>query len=139
MKMKFAYYDDENKELIESLWVSSNGHNYRLDNIPFYVIGYALGDVVSGKLYNDELFVDSLVEASGNSTVQVIFFDEQIVQSTRNELRAKGCASELSNMPNYIAVNVPKEVNYDEIRKYLDEGVDKEMWDYREACLAHNY
>ena len=38
-----------------------------------------------------------------------------------------------------MSVDVPKEVNYGPIRKYLIQQRDKKQLDFQEACLAHKY
>lgn len=139
VKIKLYYYDDKDQQWIESLWAKPYNENYILDNSPFYALDYALGDVVSGKMIEGQLFVDSLIEESGNSNIQVVFFDKTLVQKIRNELKEMGCSSELSDRPHLIAVNVPKEVDYfGKIRPYLDEYSNKEIIGYGEACLAHS-
>jgi len=133
------YYDDENgKQWIESLWATPTNEGYILENSPFYVLGYSLGDLVSGKMIHGELFVDELLKESGNSTIHLIFFDRSFVQSFRDELNTYGCKSELSDNPSLISMNVPNNVNYyGQIKPILDNYSNSNRLDYQEACLAH--
>jgi hypothetical protein len=48
-----------------------------------------------------------------------------------------GCNYEGSNIPTLISVDIPPEVDYKNIRKFLDEGEENETWSYQESCLAH--
>ena len=137
-KLKGYFLDDKEHERIESLWALPIGDNYKIDNIPFFIQGISCGDIVSSKIINGELFIDSLVEASGNSTIRIVFFDINLLNQTRETLKQLGCDSELSHLPNLISVNIPAEVNYRTlILPYLKEGQARNNWDYEEACLAH--
>jgi hypothetical protein len=138
VKVKFFYWDEGvEADRIESMWTTPSGLNYRIENIPFYVQEYALGDLISTKIEDEELYVDKLIEESGNSTIQLVFFDETIIEQTRKELKDLGCSSEVSDKPFYIAINVPSEISYRNIVfPYLDEGKSNELWDFAEACLA---
>jgi hypothetical protein len=120
----------------ESMWAKSVGNDtFELDNIPFYASEATLGDVV--KVVRDDgiLYFDSLVKESGNALVRIIFYHDDDVQKVRKELEELGCESELSHNPRYIAVNVPREVNYAIVRKVLDRGFNEDRWDYQEAIL----
>lgn len=103
-------YDDGTPERceVESLWAIPREDGYQLDNIPFYARGVANGDVVAVRRGPDgELWYDELVKPSGHSTLRLWFAREEDVQKTREELRALGCASELSDLPRLVAVDVP--------------------------------
>jgi hypothetical protein len=127
----------ENHVKIKFKYLGEDGEFYQLDNIPFYALNYALDDIIEAKLIEGELFADSVVKESGNSTIHIVFFDSNIVEKSRAELKEMGCDSELSNIESLIAVNVPSNVNYNHIVKvYLDEKSEKGLLDYQEACLA---
>ncbi|WP_316835069.1 DUF4265 domain-containing protein [Pedobacter nutrimenti] len=138
VKIKFTYtFDEGYEDQIESMWATPCGLNYKLENIPFYVKEFALGDVICTKTCDGELYVDDLVEESGSSTIQIVFFEKTIVQKTRQELKVLGCDSEISDKPHLIAVDVPKSVNYkNSIVPYLENGFRQDLWDYQEACLS---
>lgn len=140
IKIKFFYWHEGvEAESIENMWTIPEDGYYKIDNIPFYVKGFALGDIVSAKEENGELYIDQLIKESGNSTIHLVFFDETIAQRTREELKTMGCISEISDKPFLISINVPAEISYmNMIKPYLDEGCKKELWDYGEACLATN-
>jgi len=139
VKIKLHYYDDNETELVESLWAKQQNENYIIENSPFYALNFSLGDLVSAKTINGELFIDSLVEESGNSNLQVVFFKREFVQKVRDELKLLGCNSELSDKPQLIAVNVPKEIDYfGVIKPFLDNYSNNEILDYGESCLAHS-
>jgi hypothetical protein len=139
IKLKFLYWHEaDNAERVQSMWVSNAGENYRIENIPFYVLDFAFGDVVSAKEINGELYVNSLISESRHSTIRIVFFDKSIVQQTRSELKSLGCDTELSDKSHLIAVDVPPTVDYiNVIKPYLEKGTLSDLWDYQEACLAN--
>ncbi|HTN46337.1 MAG TPA: DUF4265 domain-containing protein [Flavipsychrobacter sp.] len=138
LKMLFPYTNEEGNELNESMWVKQIGEYYEIDNIPFYVKNYACGDLVSGEMRQGELIVEELIQESGNSTIQIIFYDKGIIEKTRASLKELKCASEISNIPALIAFNVPKDVDYfGVVEPFLQSGFKADLWDYQEACLAH--
>ena len=123
---------------IESVWARPVGENFSIENIPFYAVGLALGDVVSVSIDPDGAKrYQHLVTPSGHSTLQVVVFDRKGVEAVRERLKTMGCASELSDLPTLIAVDVPANIEYGPIRDWLDSLERAETASYREACLAH--
>lgn len=142
INVKFFYWHEgENAERIESMWTIPVGDNNRIENIPFYVKSFALGDIISAKEVAGELYVDELIEESGHSTVRVVFFDHSIIARIREELKQMGCDSEVSDRSHLIALDIPPDINYQGvIRPFLNKGFEADLWDYEEACLSkfHN-
>ena len=124
---------------IESVWAIPLGDNqYKIDNILFYAPEYSLGDIVSVENRDGELFATGLIAESGHSTVRIIFNDKNEVQTTRIYLNKLGCASEISEVPILISIDIPSNVSYSKIKAYLDEGERLLKWSYEEACIAHS-
>ncbi|WP_437912480.1 DUF4265 domain-containing protein [Sorangium sp. So ce302] len=124
---------------VESLWAIPHEDGYQLDNIPFYAREVADGDVVTARRGPDgDLWYDSLVKPSGHSTIRLWFAREEDVQKTREELRALGCASELSDLPRLAAVDVPPNVPYSLVREKLEQGEQDGMFEFEEACLGQS-
>lgn len=138
-KILFEYTDFAGEYALEGAWAEpSEAGTCRLDNILFYAPGYALGDTVAVEERFGEWYVTGLVTESGHSTVRVLFAEENAVGPTRVALRAMGCDSELSNLPNLVAVDIPSSVSYAEIKQFLEDGEQANKWEYEEACLAHS-
>lgn len=130
-------YEDESEYKVESVWATKVGDYYKIDNIPFFAKNVALGDIVSVEEDDEKaLYFDKLVQASGNSVIQMIIFDTAQVGHVGRQLESLGCGWEGSHIENYISVNVPKEVPYTTIKTFLDEGEKEGKWEYREACLG---
>jgi hypothetical protein len=139
VKILFEYYDTTNNEYsIESVWATPFGNGYKIDNILFYANEYSWGDIVSVENRNNELYVIDLLEASGHSTVRIIFYDYNIIPSTRLQLQSLGCSSEISDNANLISVDIPFSADYSIVRDYLEEGENSEIWSYEESCIAHD-
>jgi hypothetical protein len=137
-KIIFEYINLEGEYALESAWAKRSGDNYILDNILFYAPSYSLGDIVKVENRNGELFVTGPVEESGHSTVRIIFYNEELIPSTTEQLEKMGCQWEGSNVTTLISVDIAPEINYTPIRNFLDEGERKDLWSYEESCLAHD-
>lgn len=109
---------------------------FQIDNIPFFVTGIALGDIVSAIHEGGEFRFQKVVHPSGHSTLRLIIYDKSEVPTVRRLLKERGCTSEGSHIPGLISVDVPPSVSLDELRAMLDEGEAQERWGYEEACLA---
>jgi len=119
------------------LWVIKRDDGYEIDNIPFHVQEIALGDIVAAQPdENGALWYSELVRPSGHSTLQLWFARQEDVASVRETLRQKGCASELSDLPRLVAVDVPPHVPYTDIKAFLERGEQAGQFEYQEACLG---
>jgi uncharacterized protein DUF4265 len=122
---------------VESMWALPHSDGYQLDNIPFYAREVASGDVVMARRgLAGELWYDRLVKPSGHSTIRLWFARPEDVQQTRDELRALGCPSELSELPRLVAIDVPPSVPYSSVKTKLEQGERAGLFEYEEACLG---
>lgn len=136
-RIRIPFTNSEGAEEIETLWAIPREDGYELDNIPFHAQDLALGDVVSAR--PDEhgaLRHAELVRPSGHSTIQLWFARPEDVEPIRETLRQRGCASELSELPRLVAVDVPPEVPYPPLKAFLDEEERNGRFEYQEACLG---
>jgi Domain of unknown function (DUF4265) len=138
-KVILTYKVDENNFETESVWATKVGKYYKIDNIPFFSENISLGDIVSVEEDEGELHLDELIEPSGHSTLQIVIFDEAITEELQQQLESYGCSWEGSHVATLISVDIPRETSYIPIKKYLDEGEERALWSYKEACLAHEY
>ncbi len=129
----------------EWLWVSRvSDSTFKIDNIPFYAKLISCGDIVAAVQSEAGLVFKELIQPSGHSTVRVVIFrrdqnDEQLgtaVGTIREGLRAMGCATEQSHIPNLIAVDIPPEVDYQSVSAFLSGKEHDGLLEYEEACLA---
>lgn len=143
--VKIAFYYDSFNESgetdgvgVETAWAIQRGDYFELDNLLFFAQGYALGDIIEVKEENQQLFAHRLVEESGHSLVRIFFYEKDIISSTRDQLKLRGCDSELSHI-SLISVDIPPAVNYPELKVILDAGEASGKWAYEEACLSDRH
>ena len=129
----------------EWLWATRvTDATFRIDNIPFFAKLISCGDTIAAQQTNRGLVFKELVQPSGHSTVRIIIHrndhdDEQLrilVEDIRQTLGGMGCSTELSHIPNLIAVDIPSEVNYHSVAAFLSQKEDDGLLGYEEACLA---
>lgn len=136
VKILFNVERDDGTHEIESVWAIPDGEGYRLDNIPFYARGFALGDIVSATLDSDgALLCTGIISESGHSTIRLWFSDSKDVQGVRDELRRMKCSSEL-DLSRLVAVDVPPDIPYEVVRDYLDKKERSGIFEYEEGCLG---
>lgn len=124
---------------VEAMWAIPTIEGFKLDNIPFYAPGIAVGDIVSASPDPDgTLRFVSLVTPGQHSTVRLWFAKdrESEVHRIRQELRDLGCPSELSDLPRLVAVDIPPTISYDIVRSILDSYESDGVLEYEESCLA---
>lgn len=137
VKLRFPFTNADGEGETEAMWALKRDDGYELDNIPFYVKELALGDVVSAHAEADgTLWFSELVRPSGHSTIQLWFSNEQDVQSIRDALKRMGCASEVSELPRLVAVDVPSNVPYAKVKEFFDQAEQAGTFEYQEACLG---
>jgi len=136
-KIIFTFQDANGDYHIECLWASKAGTCYRIDNIPFFTPGIAKGDIVTVNEEDDQLYFDMVIEPSGHSTIQVVFFNEMLMEPAMEELEKLGCSWEGNQASRLAAVDIPYDVQYTLIQHFLEKGEEEQKWTYKEACLSH--
>jgi hypothetical protein len=144
VKILFRFYseilDEETTEIMWAEIVDLEKNYYRINNIPFYVPKLASGDLVWAE-YNEAenmLTYRKTIEYSGNSIIHIIIMDDKLsVDAIRVMFDELGCDSEKIN--NYFALEVPAYVDYQPVKKRLDELENDRMIDYAESCLSENH
>ncbi|MFE8600047.1 DUF4265 domain-containing protein [Archangium violaceum] len=122
----------------ERLWARPLGDGlFALDNIPFFVRGISVGDVVAAQPGEGEVVFSELVRESGSSTLRVIVFDESHVEEVRRQLQTLGCSTEL-NVSKMLGVDVPPQVALQAVRTWLMEMQSAGALEFEDACLRHD-
>uniref|UniRef100_UPI0039C927AF DUF4265 domain-containing protein n=1 Tax=Leptospira interrogans TaxID=173 RepID=UPI0039C927AF len=136
-KLRFNFENSSGSLETESIWVIANEEGYIIDNIPFYVKEIAIGDLVSATQdSNGHLWFSQLLKPSGHSTIQIWFSDISTLSEIRSKLSQLGCSSEISEIPQLIAVDIPPNVDYSIVQGFLEEGEKNGLFEYQEACLG---
>lgn len=119
----------------EGIWASPMPNDiFRLDNIPFYVMGVSDGDLVSVEERGGEIFFKELIEPSDNCTVRVIIYDRERETEIRAKLHELGCSIEGVGIKGLIACSFDK-TRYSAISQYLEGAHVQEVLDYQESSL----
>ena len=144
-KILFQFFSDVlDEETVETMWavvIDKEKGLYKLDNIPFYAPNVASDDIVYVEFDEDQerLTYKHTVEASGNSTVQVIILDSN---AATNEVRAVfdllGCSSEKCG-EKYFVIDVPHSLHYAAVQGKLIELQNAGVIDYSEPCLSKKH
>jgi hypothetical protein len=120
----------------ESLWATGlDGDRYLVDNIPFFILGVALNDVVEAQVRPDGCldFVRKLT-GGGHSTLRILGSadnrDHHIEQ-----LQALGCGIEGSGFGDLFAVDVPPGTDLGTVLALCKTWLAEEQADYETGCL----
>lgn len=136
-KILINYFDLENNLSFESLWADKiNEDEYQLKNIPFFAPSLSYDDVVFVEKEDGKLFLLDIVEESGNSTIQVVFFKEDKIIEVIKQLGFLNCGWEGMNNQKYIAINIPKNISYIKVKSFLDSMFNENILDYNESNLS---
>ena len=113
----------------------------RLDNIPFFVRGFALGDVVRFEADDDGvLWAKDAVECSDNCTIRIIPAEDGRQEARRQEVldtfARLGVDGEGIGQYGMVALNVPASADLDRVKRLVLQGADDGRWEYEEGCLT---
>jgi len=133
--------DDYPPDDWESLWAKEvgNGGLYCIDNIPFFIRGISLGDIVLVQKLNKELRFDRIIEPSTHSVLRVILFEMENLAALKKQISSFGCEWEAAHIDGLIAIDVPGTVTIEAVLDYLKAGEDEGLWSYEEASLRHAF
>jgi hypothetical protein len=123
---------DPEQPRAESVNVTEVGRGtYRVENVPFYVRGVSLGDIVTAKERDGELWYRKTIEKSGNGTIRVFCksgFDAGKGRKIMDELSKRGFIFEFLGK-SLAAGNIPE--NYEDLEgleSFLQPLVDDECF-----------
>ncbi len=136
LKVLFTH-DAFEEESVESAWVKEDGENFILDNILFYAKEYSLGDKILIEERFGEFYASGLVSESGHSTVRILFSEVKFRDSIRIQLKEMGCSSEISNFEKLISVDIPPNVSYQKLSKFLNLKENNGDLEYQEASISN--
>lgn len=143
VKVVFRFFSELfDKEMIETMWclpLDAELGLYRLDNIPFYAPLLAADDVIFAEKDDAEggmLAFKKVMESSGNSTIHVVKMDgPDSLETIIKPILDLGCNFEGVN-ENYLALDVPSDIHYGEIRNILDTLEGDDIIGFAESCLS---
>ena len=119
----------------EELWATpTEEEQYRIENIPFFALGLARGDLVSAAAEQESLRFREVVQASGHSTIRLLVQREDAVPGVVEKFARLGCDSEIT-YGRLVALDVPPSVSLEDLREKLELGLAQSTWEYEEACI----
>lgn len=140
IKIVIEVISEDNEVIKESLWAKDLGNNMcQIDNIPFYAFCYSCDDVVRIEKDSDQLYVTELVEPSGNSTIRLLFENDEILLRAKETIKQMDLESESSLTAKLLALNIPKNLNYGKIKEFLQKGENDGVWEYEEASISEKH
>ncbi|WP_336960129.1 DUF4265 domain-containing protein [Chryseobacterium contaminans] len=139
-KVILTYYDFEGKIAEETLHIEElENEKYQIKNIPFFAPNIAYNDIITVEKEDGRFYFEDVLEHSEHSTVQIVFFNEQAIAKTIQDIELLGCSWEGMHDQHILAVDVSANVNYKKIKEYLDKQFDNKVLDYKEACLSETH
>lgn len=126
----------------ENLWaVPIGGDLFCLDNIPFYVYGVSLRDVVIANEIEGRLRFRGVADRSGHSTYRVLVkdtagYEDEAFQKLWDRIRELGCLSEVARRC-WIAIDVPPDSDVFAVYRILEQGDEKGVWTFEEGHCGH--
>ena len=145
VKILTKYFSDVLDEIVvETLWaevIDEEKGWYKIDNIPFYGAEFSCGDVVLAEYDEEEmcLVYKKVVEYSGNSTVQVVVFEDGFdIESLREEFNELGFSSEKAGSSSFV-LEIPFEKNYNIIYTKLLALQNKGLLEFAEPILSEKH
>lgn len=132
------------EEMVETLWaieLDKEKGLYRIDNIPFFINLVGSDDIIRAEFDEIEhrLIYKETVEYGKNSLIQVVIMDKAVdTNSIRTQFLNLGCESEKFK-EGYFSMEVPSGLNYEIVKKKLDELNGAGKIDYAESILADHH
>lgn len=126
-KIKLLVDDD-----VETLWAELvTPGQYRLMSIPFLAYNVSWGDVIATELDGQKMPVaQKVLKKSGNRTIRILLpddIDNKMLKDLYQWFEKAGCGVE-GFEPSLLAVNIPSEVDLDNITDYCDK--QELRWEY---------
>jgi hypothetical protein len=113
---------------------------YRIKGFPFYASAIAPGDKVTATEDEGFLVLDKIIEASGNSVIQVHGKSAEPLEVVQAAVKALDCEAEFFNEEGLLlCIIVPASKSYAAVQQYLIKGFDEKLYDFREACISQHH
>jgi hypothetical protein len=136
-KVIITYYDVEQNIAGEILWIQKiNDSEYQIKNIPFFAPNLAFDDIISVEDDGGNFYFEDIIKTSEHSTIQIVMLNDEKIKEVIKDLEDLNCSWEGIDNQTILAVDVPSLANYKIIKEYLEEKLQKNVLDYKEACLS---
>jgi Domain of unknown function (DUF4265) len=144
VKVHFPLPPDDQAQGVsaENLWAVPLGESYfQIDNIPFYVYGISVKDVVLADQIEGRLSFREVMTRGGHSTYRVLVknqsgYEDHGFQRLWTKLSELGCSHEVAER-RWIAIDVPPDTDICQVYRLLEDGEAQGIWTFEEAHCAH--
>lgn len=125
----------------ESVWAEPLGEDrFRIRNVPFYVLGIGVEDIVQAQQTTSGLKVTRVMLHAGHSTYRVFLGDGLDLNSPSfvavwTPLARLGCTFERAT-PRLLAIDVPRQETVRQAYALLEEGEARGVWEFEEGHAA---
>jgi Domain of unknown function (DUF4265) len=123
---------------VENLWAEELGDSlFRVDNIPFFVFGISLNDVVLTESISGLKTVVKVVRRGGHSTYRVRMAKDKNIDdfvAVWQQFSSLSCTFEGTGEPdNIFSINVPPQTPVTEVYNMLEKHEEEGLWESEEA------
>ena len=144
VKITFHLPEEDQTDSVKSegMWAFDLGDGrYRLDNVPFFLYGVSIEDIVSAELVDGILVFREIVSRGGHSTYRIYMKGPDRARAAGleerlAEIKALGASLERANRV-LIAIDIPPEADIFAIYKLLEAGEDATLWTFDEGHVGH--
>ena len=125
----------------ETVWAEKvSDHRYRVRNIPFYMYGVSLDDVVLASPVQETLLYSGVILPGGHSTYRLFLTapmeNVEVFLDYWGPLERVGCTYERATR-RLLAVDVPPGANIYEVYSFLERGESAGVWHFEEGHCGH--
>jgi len=137
-EIALVYKEDEDYK-IEKVYAVKVGDYYQLKAIPAFASNVAYDDLISVVEEDGTLFFEDMVKPSGHSVLHLYIFKAEHSSVIFSKLASYGLGINYLHNNLYLAIDVPVNVPYGEIRSYLISEREKGTFDFEESCLSDEH
>jgi hypothetical protein len=111
-----------------------------VDNIPFHSKSVSLGDKLCLDFNSGQPMIDAVVERGGHSTYRIVVEEpNEKASGLLDTMKAMGCGWESTefNDGKLYALDIPPEVDLDDVYEILEKGLRDGSWLFEEGYVGH--
>ena len=131
--------DDDDELQTEKVRAIKIGKYYQMKAIPRFAKNVAYNDIIAVEQADDGLWFEDLITPSGHSVVHIVLFKPDAFSNLYSKLVAACVNIEWVHKNTYLAVDVPSNILYTDLKRILDEEFVLGNIDFSEACLSERH
>jgi len=124
---------------VETVWVEPLANGLaRVDNVPFFIQGVSLDDVVELRPAADgptDLELHRVVTQMGHQTIRVVGFAEGQTERAKRALHQLGCVVESAGVYELVAVDIPPDTDDEPVFAWLEQHTEQGLIDFEEGAV----